>query len=239
MANKKNVCVLCGSKAELRNSHVIPEFMYEPIYDDKHRLFERRTSGERPRTHQSGYKEYLLCDTCEGLIQPWERYVSHVWNGLVDVKPTRSGNLVMLHGIDYEKFKLFQLAVLWRASVSALPIFAKVDLGNTHQLNLKKMLLAQDPGSTERYGCALYGLEHRGKPLEDLVIDPLPHRAHGHRGYTFVFGAHAWMYSVSSHTLPIQIQKGFAQEDGTVPIYIVDALSVDWLRDGLSAAFRR
>ena len=29
-------CALCKNNAELRNSHIIPELIYKPMYDDKH-----------------------------------------------------------------------------------------------------------------------------------------------------------------------------------------------------------
>ena len=31
-------CALCHEERDIRNSHIIPEFLYEPLYDEKHRL---------------------------------------------------------------------------------------------------------------------------------------------------------------------------------------------------------
>jgi hypothetical protein len=31
-------CALCLQEVELRRSHIIPKFLYETLYDDKHRL---------------------------------------------------------------------------------------------------------------------------------------------------------------------------------------------------------
>jgi len=31
-------CKICCQQKELRDSHIIPEFFYKPMYDDKHRF---------------------------------------------------------------------------------------------------------------------------------------------------------------------------------------------------------
>ena len=31
------ICPLCNARSELLRSHVIPEFLFRPLYDDKHR----------------------------------------------------------------------------------------------------------------------------------------------------------------------------------------------------------
>jgi len=33
-------CKLCNNEVPLRNSHIIPEFLYASLYDDKHRFYE-------------------------------------------------------------------------------------------------------------------------------------------------------------------------------------------------------
>ena len=60
-------CFLCLSEATLRASHVVPEFFYKPMYDEKHRFFTVSSDPERrDRMHQKGVRESLLCDDCEG-----------------------------------------------------------------------------------------------------------------------------------------------------------------------------
>ena len=59
-------CALCGSDLRpLRNSHIIPEFMYKAIYDDKHRHYLLSSlSGDADSGIQKGFREPLLCEVC-------------------------------------------------------------------------------------------------------------------------------------------------------------------------------
>lgn len=41
-------CKLCLKEKELMFSHIIPEFFYEPMYDEKHRFMQISTIQEIP-----------------------------------------------------------------------------------------------------------------------------------------------------------------------------------------------
>ncbi len=53
-------CALCLERP-LRDSHVIPEFLYKSIYDEKHRFYALAV-GEYPGYEQKGIRESLLCE---------------------------------------------------------------------------------------------------------------------------------------------------------------------------------
>ena len=55
-----DTCKLCNKERELRNSHIVPEFFYKEIYDEKHRIFPRK-EGRKYGQMQKGYREPLLC----------------------------------------------------------------------------------------------------------------------------------------------------------------------------------
>jgi len=60
-------CKLCGATAELRQSHIIPEFVYRPLYDSKHRAIT--FPADSPAGYlQKGYRAPLLCDVCEQFL---------------------------------------------------------------------------------------------------------------------------------------------------------------------------
>ena len=59
-------CKLCSAERKLRNSHILPEFMYGPVYEDgdhRFRLVDVETG--RARLHQKGLREPLRCQVCE------------------------------------------------------------------------------------------------------------------------------------------------------------------------------
>jgi hypothetical protein len=64
-------CHLCDRNRELRESHIIPSFVYKWLKASSgtgHIRF-----GETPNLRtQDGYKAYLLCGECEGLFNSWE-----------------------------------------------------------------------------------------------------------------------------------------------------------------------
>lgn len=209
------ICALCRADSSLRNSHIIPEFLYDTLYDDQHRLHQLSTKPDtKNRLLQKGIREPLLCEGCEQRLSVTERYVSLVLNGGVGLTYKREGKRLLLEGLDYAKFKLFQLSVLWRASISSLPMFSQVSLG-PHEERLRQMLLREDPGPPERYGCLMFLLLHEGQLVQDLIVQPTWARLVGHYAYRFVFGGMVSLYVVSGHELPHYVTENFIQPSGT------------------------
>jgi hypothetical protein len=135
-------CALCLQEVELRRSHIIPEFLYETLYDDKHKFQVLSIIPEKPSWHeQKGLRERLLCSACEQRFSVWERYASLVLKGGVPLSYRTEGSIVHIAGLNYTQFKLFQLSILWRAGVSSLPFYEKVQLGK-HAETLRLHLLA-------------------------------------------------------------------------------------------------
>ncbi len=71
-------CALCQLNKPLRRSHIVPEFMYKPMYDFIHRFQGLSLNvSERPQTHQKGLREELLCHDCEQLLaNKYENYAA-------------------------------------------------------------------------------------------------------------------------------------------------------------------
>jgi len=67
-------CNLCRQEKELRYSHILPEFMYQNLYDHAPKRFYALTvnldkaEGSKRRIEQKGIREYLLCGECEVLL---------------------------------------------------------------------------------------------------------------------------------------------------------------------------
>lgn len=67
----KGICRLCDNNRELRESHIIPSFVYRWLKETSGTGFIRFGHNPNLRT-QDGYKPYWLCDNCEGLFNSWE-----------------------------------------------------------------------------------------------------------------------------------------------------------------------
>jgi hypothetical protein len=69
---KVGTCALCLNDGILRASHIIPEFIDAPIYDDKHRMTLLETDDRNPSFEQKGIREQLLCPDRETKLSKWE-----------------------------------------------------------------------------------------------------------------------------------------------------------------------
>jgi hypothetical protein len=216
-------CALCLQEVGLQRSHIIPEFLYETLYDEMHRLQVLSIIPEQANwREQKGLRERLLCHACEQKFSVWERYASLVLRGGLPLTFKQEGNIVHIAGLDYRQFKLFQLSVLWRAGASSLQFFEKVQLGK-HEEILRRLLLAGDPGSPERYCCFMFGLKHDAKAFTGIIMQPGRVRLNGHSAYRFVFGGFLWAMLVSSHDLGPPMNQCTLSVSGNTVILIRNA----------------
>ena len=216
-------CALCLRPRGLKNSHIIPEFMYESLYDEKHRFHALSIIPEQGNSlKQKGLREPLLCEECEQKFSGWERYASLVLKGGVPLSFRREGNVVHLNGLDYPQFRLFQLSVLWRAGVSSLQFFERVQLG-CHAEHLRELLLSADPGSPNRYGCFMFGLKFGNATFTQLIVQPGKLKLHGHTAYRFVFGGFMWAFLVSNHDLHAPLTQCLLRPNGEALLLISNA----------------
>lgn len=67
----KGICRLCDQKKDLRDSHVIPSFVYKWLKNTSGTGFIRFGLEPNKRA-QDGYTRPWLCDECEGRFNTWE-----------------------------------------------------------------------------------------------------------------------------------------------------------------------
>lgn len=73
-------------------------------------------------------------------------------------------------------------------------------------------------------GCLIICLVLGGKPLGDLITQPLSIRLDGHRAYRFVFGGFFWIYFMSQHGVGLPWRDPFLRENGTMMVPLTDGL---------------
>ena len=75
-----DICRLCGTKAPLRRSHIVPKFVFDWVKTEGDGL---RGGATINVSIQDGPKPKMFCGTCEGLFSGWEHDVSsHVFRPL-------------------------------------------------------------------------------------------------------------------------------------------------------------
>ena len=223
-------CKLCRRERELCESHIIPEFVYAPLYDEGGKMvgFRFGEKGIRSRLLQMGLREPLLCAECEQLINhDYEQPNVAFWRSLAAhesaLEPSwtpftaPSGDSgVFVRGADYSSFKLFLLSMLWRASVSALPEFHDVRLG-PYEEPIRRMLLERSPGTKADYPCIVFLFKEPG-----AILPPKRQRANGHLMYHFILTTvQVWIF-VSGHVSQERIISMAIREDGCFPALFMD-----------------
>lgn len=209
------ICRLCNERHELCRSHIIPEFLYRPLYDDKHRYFVVSVGEERDRYAQKGLTEALLCRRCEQHLGRYEKYAAEMMTGSLGHRYKNLGNRIYISNIDYRRFKLFQLSILWRGAISSLEFFRLISLG-PHEERLRQMLLCDEPGHPHEYGCAVVFASDDGKDVSDTMFNPAPLRWEGRRMVRFFFAGSAWLFYCDKRPASAYLQNLFLQPDGTL-----------------------
>ena len=215
------ICKLCLQPARLRKSHILPKMAYAEVIDKKAhpRMVVVRdvVDGQiSDKNQQTGYWEWLLCQSCETQFSKYETYASeHLFRSQLAAPANPKELLVRLDNLQYQPLKLFLLSILWRASVAKGPYFRCLDLGPQHEENLRRMLRAEDPGQADEYGCVITPLLPEPViPVDGIVAMPARTRVDGHNGCLFQFRGFAFQFYVSRHRIPGGIQQAFLNPEG-------------------------
>jgi len=223
-------CRLCNREAELRNSHIVPEFLYKPMYDDKHRfLLISSDPNRREEFIQKGLREKLLCHQCEQRFSVWENYGRGVIYGGAMLRTKQEPGCLRLKDVDYAKFRLFLHSLLWRMSVSEHHFFAAVNLG-PYEEKLRLMLMADDPGDECRFPCLINGVLMNGQAGNwFLPADRV--KCFGLHSYRVVLGGMLFIFFVSSQKPPKEAMDLFLKRDTSFAIPVRDIRDIPFLAD--------
>ena len=186
MPGTSQPCRLCKSTRPLCRSHILPEFVYRPLYDERHRYTVLSARVDRDRYAQRGLTERLLCHDCEQQFAKYEKYAAEVMTGRLGHRFKAANGRIVIRGIDYRPFKLFQMSVLWRGSVSSLDFFRLVSLGPREE-HLRVEFLNGEPDAPGDFGCVVVFGHDRGEDIADTLFNPEPFRWAGRRMHKFFF----------------------------------------------------
>lgn len=110
------ICKLCLQESELQQSHIIPRSYFKRLkkQDGKIVLVQE---GKKTITGNFDPKEPMLCRVCEQFLSvSYEHYGIRV---LRDHKNFRkNSDHIIIASFKYEKFYLYLISILWRASVA-------------------------------------------------------------------------------------------------------------------------
>lgn len=227
-------CALCQNSADLRNSHIIPELVYKPMYDDKHRFMQISPKQSQITHHQKGFRQHLLCQACETYLSKSENYVKHFL--YIKTNPARfDGPWIYLHGLNYHYIRIFFLSVLWRMSVCTLKVFQSVSLG-PHEERIRQMLLDDNPGKPDQYGFFAVVPVIDGKVFTDWILEPDLIRYDNQHLYRVVIGGILYMFTASNQPLRPPLPCLFIQKNGDWVLQYRDVRQIDFLNKWFNVA---
>jgi len=193
----RGICKLCGLENNLVDSHIIPGFMYKYLFDQKHQIFLTSSkdfkNGElKNKKRNTGvYDGEILCSTCDNeVIGQYETYASKIIYGeniSLKIAPVvnayhngRGEQWSVCSNIDYKKFKLFLLSILWRASITKRDIFKEVNIGR-HEEIIRKMIWEGNPGEETDYPIILMTTANDKNMRKDFIVQPRTVKYNGHK----------------------------------------------------------
>jgi hypothetical protein len=165
---------------------------------------------KKSQQSQNGiYDPDILCRECDGdLISPWDNY----GQTLLLSSPSRKNYIVDEAGkpdaykidtFDYNKLKLFFMSILWRAAITSHHFFAQVQLGYWED-KLKKMILAQDPGSENDFSVLLFKYEG---DFSEIMQNPTKEKQDGVNCYRFRFPKYGFLIKVDQRNFHPKIAR--------------------------------
>lgn len=228
-------CKLCGEdKKLLKCSHIIPDFMYKGLFDEMHfiapiDLVEFKVKKLIPTGF---YDSNILCDKCDNqIIGNLESYSSIVlWGGQgkAELYPKFEHKINQLNqkylhliNLDYFKFKLFLLSIIWRASISKHKIFETVSLGE-HETRIGKMIYENNPGKSNDYPVGMFILSENENSPTKLISNPLKIKTEQNLAYFFLINGLVINYKIEGNGDFEIYERIKIKEDNTMDVYIFE-----------------
>ena len=227
------VCKLCEKERELRNSHILPEFMYQNLYDAKPRRFYTlkvdldNSEKSKKKIEQKGIREYLLCGECEVLLSRYENYAAETiyaknkGNKAEIVKSSQTDDLQYFtyeyKGFSYKEFKIFLLSILWRIIISKS--FNTPDIESELVEKLRIAILEENPLDSDDFGCLLQVIKYKkGQIAGGFILDPFLTKNENSTVMNILIDGFMYSFYLNAKELKEDKKEFFLKEDGKMVI---------------------
>ncbi|MBI0401354.1 hypothetical protein [Cyclobacterium marinum] len=245
-------CKLCEHEKELRRSHILPEFMYQNLYDASPRRFytlnvDLDNSDESKRKiEQKGIREYLLCGNCEVQLSKYENYAAetiyakNLGNKAIIKKANKTPDQQFFsyeyEGFSYPDFKIFLLSILWRVIVSKSFNTPEVDENIVEKIRLA--VHKEDPLDFDDFGCLLQIIKYKnGKIAGGFILDPYLTKDERSPILNILIDGFMYSFYLNSKELSLDQKEFFLKKEGTMVIVVSILFTDTGLYERIKAAF--
>jgi len=139
-----DACSLCLENKPLSDSHIIPRSFFHKIKNGIPQLIKLNTDPKiSPALDNANWNEPLLCADCEHFLNvTYENSQLSFFRNYKSV--SKSHAKLTYHNLNFKKFYIMWLSIIWRASISRLPEFSKVDLGADINELIRYVILSEN-----------------------------------------------------------------------------------------------
>jgi hypothetical protein len=234
---KSGKCRLCGNvKLLLNKSHIIPDSLYKYVFNLDHSLIKFESHKKNPyipnytRHYNGEFEGGILCQNCDNVIlgQNLEDYGSKIFVEKILNPNFRSKknqenevNFDTLSKIDYQKFKVYLLSILWRMSICNRSFFKGVELG-VHEFKLRKMILNEDPGRVEEYPFILFDCNDKELNLNGCIAAPVRLLQDSIVSYSVLIGGIIIIFKLTENEKTPSVLKHTLKPNGEMDIARLD-----------------
>ncbi len=227
------VCGFCDEIKILCKSHIIPEFEYKTLYDEKHRMSVIQDTVPGGRYIQKGFYEYLLCTGCERFLNSeYESFYSKNYSNLLPAKLKRIVSEFTIKGVDYSRFKLYLLSVFWRILIARNMPFSHVK-NQMHINPIRQLLKSKIPPCESDY--PLYGFliidKRDGEVFKEIITTPRLIRISGIPAVMAVFGGVKWVLFLSTG---LKMPPPSIRQNGLLVLQVRDIKEIGEIRRAIS-----
>lgn len=212
-------CTFCDADVKTlhKRSHIVPEWMYKHIYDNKHRLNAYRLDARTEQTIFKGYYKSFICEKCEEMFSFDDDYAAKAFTKRVPGLTTTtfySGRVFSIEGwqgFDFKKIQKFVLGVVIR-NYLALKDSQKVPLGVVTYEKIKG--LYQDERMIDDSIFPIQVARFVNPPYQWPVI--LPFVANGAKGKACLFMGGGFFFTIflEKGTVPRSIENYKIKNNG-------------------------
>jgi hypothetical protein len=153
-------CKFCLEDKKCIKAHIIPNSLYEPIFNvGKGMLILSNKLEIYPKKQHTGiYDENMVCEQCERLFSKLDDYANSFFSAMISedsfIIENNEKVAYIIKNYDYNNLKLFLVSMLWRASISSQSSFFDVNIG-PFENQIKEMIKNNDPGDENTFSFIL------------------------------------------------------------------------------------
>jgi hypothetical protein len=231
-SDELGICRYCGQHRTLIRAHVIPESFFRKERSDAGTLLIVNGQDYPKRSPIGVYDTRLLCADCEMKFGDLDDYAARVLLNDFDamfepVLDLGAPVAYVASGVDQDRLMRFFVSLLWRASASWLPFFARVDLGR-YAAEARAAVEDRAAPVSSAFGVVL----SRWPPAEEIglgghgVMDPFAERWDGVNAYRMSLGQMVGYVKVDRRPFPAALAVLALGSDGNA----VRVVSRDYLK---------